>query len=47
MRLLFVDTGAWIALAIRRDQMHQPAAQYAEELVRKRIPLLTTNYVLL
>lgn len=47
MRIVFVDTGAWIALAVRRDQYHAGAATYARRLARDLIPLLTTNYVLL
>ncbi len=47
MRTVFVDTGAWIALAVRRDQLHPPAAAHARRLARAHTPLLTTNYVML
>lgn len=47
MRPVFVDTGAWIALAVRRDQLHASAATYARRLALARTPLLTTNYVML
>jgi len=44
---VFVDTGAWIGLAVRRDQLHGPATAYARRLVETHAPLVTTNYVLL
>jgi len=43
---VFVDTGAWIAIAVARDEMHQAAAAYAAHIVERNLPLLTTNYVL-
>ena len=46
MKPIFVDTGAWIAIAVARDEMHQPAAAYAAQLAQRSVPLLTTNYVL-
>jgi len=46
LRPLFVDTGAWIAIAVARDEMHQAAAAYAAHLAQRNLPLLTTNYVL-
>lgn len=47
MRSIIVDTGAWIALAVRRDQYHTVAATQARRLARILTPLLTTNYILL
>jgi predicted nucleic acid-binding protein len=47
VRTVFVDTGAWIALAVRRDQLHSSAAAHARRLARALTPLLTTNYVML
>ena len=47
MKAVFVDTGAWIALAVHRDQFHPPTVAYARRLARALTPLLTTNYVLL
>lgn len=47
MTPIFVDTGAWIALAVRRDRLHGAAAAYARRLAETNTPLLTTNYVLL
>jgi hypothetical protein len=43
---VFVDTGAWIALAIEKDHLHARAAAFAVDLARNRVPLITTNYVL-
>ena len=46
MKPVFVDTGAWIAVAVARDEMYHAAATYAAELAHRNLPLLTTNYVL-
>ena len=46
MNLVFVDTGAWIAMAVVRDEMHQAAAAYGAHVAQRNLPLLTTNYVL-
>jgi len=42
----FVDTGGWIAMAVVRDQFHEQAASYYREISGKKIPLITSNYVL-
>ncbi len=42
----FVDTGGWIAMAVVRDQFHEHAASYYREISGKKIPLITSNYVL-
>lgn len=44
--MIFVDTGAWIAILNRRDQHHQEAATIYRNLQQQQIPLLTTDYVL-
>lgn len=44
---VFVDTGAWIALSVVRDQSHKPAAAYARTLAATKRLLMTTNYVLI
>lgn len=41
-----MDTGAWIGITVTRDQKHEAAAAHARYLALRRIPLLTTNYVL-
>lgn len=46
MKRVFVDTGAWIGVAVTRDQMHEAAAAYARHLADTKASLLTTNYVL-
>lgn len=46
MKRVFVDTGAWIGVAVARDQAHDAAAKYARRLAEGNLPLLTTNYVL-
>lgn len=46
MKRVFVDTGAWIGIAVARDQVHEAATTYAKHLADTNTPLLTTNYVL-
>jgi predicted nucleic acid-binding protein len=41
--VIFVDTGAWIAVAVRDDPDHEAAMRW---LGRNREPLTTTGYVL-
>ena len=43
--MIFVDTGAWIAILNRRDQHHQEASAIYRNLQRQQIRLLTTDYV--
>jgi len=45
MRQLFVDTSAYFALTDRRDENHEAAVRIIHQLVRERIELLTTNYI--
>jgi hypothetical protein len=42
----FVDTGAWIGVAVTRDQKHTAAARFAAQLAAEKRRLLTANYVL-
>lgn len=44
-RVLFVDSGAWIALFSRRDRRHVDADTAFRQAVAQRIPLFTTNLV--
>jgi predicted nucleic acid-binding protein len=46
LKPVFVDTGAWLGLAVVRDQTHPEAAAHAKRLAERGTPLLTTNYVL-
>lgn len=41
-----MDTGAWIGIAVARDQLHELAAAFAKRLAESKAPLITTNYVL-
>lgn len=44
--MIFVDTGAWIALTDRADQYHQEASASYARLKQQRVRLVTTDYVL-
>lgn len=46
MRLVFVDTSAWIALGSRDDQHHQPAVDFFKVLASERARLVTSDFVL-
>lgn len=41
--MIFVDTGAWFALAVRNDPDHAAATAWLE---RNREPLVTSDYIL-
>lgn len=41
--MIFVDTGAWFAVAVRNDPDHEAAMTW---LGRNREPLVTTDYIL-
>lgn len=43
---VFIDTGGWIAMAVVRDRFHKQAASYYRKLSRKKIQLVTSEYVL-
>ena len=43
---VFVDTGGWIAMAVVRDRFHKQAASCYRKLSREKVPLITSNYVL-
>ena len=43
---VFVDTGGWIAMAVVRDRFHKQAASYYRKPSREKVPLITSNYVL-
>ena len=44
--LVFVDTSAWIAVAVKKDKNHQIAADYYKDLLKIPARLVTSNYVL-
>ena len=44
--MIFVDSGAWIALSYQRDQNHNDAVTIYADLKRQRARFLTTDYVL-
>ena len=44
--MIFVDSGAWIALVNRRDQHHDDAVETFNNLVQQKTQLLTTDYVI-
>lgn len=44
--MIFVDTGAWIAILNRRDQHHQEAVAMYNKLQQQQTLLLTTDYVI-
>lgn len=43
---IFVDTGAWAALAMTNDQHHKQARNLFEQLKEKSTQLITSDYVL-
>ncbi len=44
--MIFVDTGAWVALEDKRDINHSRAMQFKTELIANKKRLVTTNYIL-
>lgn len=44
-REVFVDTGAWVALAINSDDHHADAVKIYPDLLKKYQKLITTNLV--
>ena len=44
--MIFVDSGAWIALLNRRDRHHSEATTIYNRLVRQRERIVTTDYVI-
>lgn len=45
-REIFVDTGAWIALTDKGDQMHKVASQALPAILKRWPALITTNLVI-
>ena len=44
--MIFVDSGAWIALLDRRDQYHRDAVEIYNNLTQQNAQFLTTDYVI-
>src|SRR5438046_728556 len=44
--MIFVDTWAWVALALKLDQFHQKAKRTHKQLLRAKRQYVTTDYVL-
>jgi predicted nucleic acid-binding protein len=44
--MIFVDTGAWIAISNPKDQHHREAVAIYNDLRHREIQLLTTDYVI-
>jgi predicted nucleic acid-binding protein len=44
-REIFVDAGAWIAIAYRGDENHAEAVAFYERLLWEKRPLVTTNLI--
>ena len=47
MLKVFVDTVAWIAILNEDDALHLPATQAINNLLQQKVPLLTTEFILL
>ena len=47
MATVLVDTAAWIALVNTRDELHSPVEQTMADLRRRKVALVTTEFVLL
>jgi uncharacterized protein len=44
--MVLVDTGGWIAMAVKRDRHHKRAATYYRKLSKDKVRLVTSNHVL-
>jgi uncharacterized protein len=42
---IFVDTGAWFAIADKHDQFHRKASEYIKRLIENSSSLITSNLV--
>ena len=43
---IFVDTGAWVSIAMKRDKHHSAAIQMLQQFQQKNISLITSDYIL-
>jgi len=44
--VIFIDTGPFLARQVARDQYHQAAVAGFRHLEKKRLPIVTSNFVL-
>lgn len=44
--MIFVDTGAWVAIEDKKDFNHKKAMDFKNEILISRNRLITTNYIL-
>ena len=44
-KLIFVDTGAWFAIADKSDQLHKKATEHIKKLSENKAVLITSNLV--
>jgi len=43
--MVFVDTGGWIAITVEADALHEVAKPYYANLLVRRVPFFSSNYV--
>jgi len=43
---VFIDTGGWIAIAVKKDRHHEVAGDYYTQLLHRNEKLFTSDYVL-
>jgi hypothetical protein len=44
-KTVFIDTGAWFAIADKTDQFHGKATEILHTLVESKIPMVTSNLI--
>ena len=43
---IFVDTGAWVSIAMKRDKHHENAVQLLRNFQKDSVSLITSDYIL-
>jgi uncharacterized protein len=43
---IFVDTGAWVSIAMKRDKHHETAVQLLRNFQKDSVSLITSDYIL-
>jgi len=46
IRLILIDTCAWIAIEDKKDVNHKKALQFKEKILTSRNRLISTNYIM-